>query len=279
MKFYTLPKQMHVYAAVLLSGLLSYSLAHAQGSGAVPTVSITVKDDVRYISGYGIPQHAATNYQNLGIQPQATAFKVDASPQKAQVPTPVRSVDFFGVSLDGVSIKHAVSSYWDGNKDWGILKKPLDKNGGAVTDVGYVYGGVPTGLISKKLTHVGYAADGFPIFVSKDNSFETSYRLSVSERANPPYGPGGVPDGSYLNDYTYVRKAGLLDECGGITVKEKYYIYVLTQDAPHLPLCWSGKPDSTFLAKAKILTDGGSDDDGSALRGLSNHERRIRERR
>jgi hypothetical protein len=257
MKFLSTYRSIFLAASLVIAGGATVFFGHAQAQNTqsgktVQSVLITVKDDIRYISAYGIPRHAAKNYSALGIVPKSYAFKVDAKPKASGAPTYIKPDQIFGVSLDGVPIKHAVKSLWKDNERWPLLERNLDAYGGTLIGDTYVYGGVPKGLLSKDLTHVGYAADGFPIFVSKGNSLETSYRLKEGNREAPPLEPGGPYDGNYLTDYHYIAKAGLLDACGGVKVKNKYYIYIITADAPQIPLCWTGRPDPTFLSSGLV---------------------------
>jgi len=252
MKFPSMYRLALIATSLVFAGGVSTFSTQASAQEAqrktVQTVSIAVRDDVRYISAYGIPRHAAQNYRELGIQPKSYAFKVDATPQAAGSKRVVGPDEIFGISLDGVPIKHPVVSYWNNSKSWGKLDTTLDQYGGTVIGDSYFYGGVPKGLISKDLTHVGYAADGFPIFVSRENKLETSYRLKSGNRDEARTSPQGAHNGDYLRDYQYVAQSGVLDECNGVKVRDKFYIYIITADAPHLPMCWTGTPDPTFLA-------------------------------
>ncbi len=268
MKFLSPCKLYLLITSLVFAGGVStlFGQALAQDGNKVQTVSIIVKDGFRFISSYGIPVHAANNYKSLGIQPKSYAFKVTAKPAHANVQRAVRPEEIFGVSLDGVPIKHAVESLWNDNPDFAVLRRNLDSYGGTVINDTYIYAGVPTGLISKDLTHVGYAADGYPIFVSRENKIETSYRLKEGRREDASVNfPPGTYDGLYLSDYRYVDKAGLLDECNGVKVKNKFYIYLITKDAPHLPLCWKGTPDPTFLEAVVPIQEGDSEDGRSIM--------------
>ena len=213
------------------------------------SVSIDVRDGFRYISSYGIPRHAADRYETLGIKPTPYAFKVIATPKKASAPIDWRYGAYFGVALDGVPFTQGLVGQLEDNAVWlERFIKGADSNGGKKgPDGAYFYHRVPTALLDKDLTHVGYAADGFPIFVSRSGKFKPSYKLNIGERPEPPSGPGGPYDGAYINDYIYAPKSGNLDKCNGITVQDKYYIYILTEEFPQIPLCWSGEPDNSFM--------------------------------
>ncbi len=279
MRFLSTHRVILLVASLVFAGGASVFFGQAaaqdvQAKKTVETVSIAVKDDVRYISAYGIPRHIANNYQAKGIVPKSYAFKVDATPTAAKKPTTILVGDVFGVSLDGVPIKHATQGLWNNKSEWPRLKTSLDSYGGVMMGSDYIYAGVPSGLVSKDLSHVGYAADGFPIFVSKENKLETSYRLRTGTRTERPLGPGGVFDGQYLTDYRHIPKAGLLDACNGVKVKNKFYIYIITKDAPHLPLCWTGTPDPTFLASSGAIVE--QPNKGSDRFGVQDMEQSLR---
>lgn len=146
--------------------------------GKIESVQIHVRDGYRYISTYGVPHHAQGQPETLGIKPVSLAFRVPVEPEKLKRVTAWEPGLVFGVALDGVPITTQIEGLWNGNKEWPQLKSGGDQYGGFISAEGtYSYGGIPRGLISKDLSHVGYAADGFPIFVSKENKFESSYRL------------------------------------------------------------------------------------------------------
>ena len=104
---------------------------------------------------------------------------------------------------------------------------------------------------------IGFAADGFPIygtiFRDKDGKIRrarSGYALKTTQRPSPPNGPGGMPDGTYLEDYKFTGK-GDLDECNGRTgVTPEYpeggYHYFITDTFPYQPRCLKGTPDSSF---------------------------------
>jgi len=241
------------------------------------SVQVDVRDGYRYISGFGVPHHAKDQARALGIVSTPYAFRVPVKPTKMPRVTPWAPGMIFGVALDGVPIKTAVDGYWNDNQNWLKLKRKFDAYGGFIEGQGaYMYGAIPSGLISKDLSHVGYAADGFPIFVSKNNKFTSSYRLLEGRRSDPPNGPGGVYDGAYFRDYNYISGAGVLDNCNGVNIKGKYYIYILTPDFLHIPKCWRGVPDPTFFSASSkagsnlIVNEG----DNEETRQMKNRQRR-----
>ena len=131
----------------------------------------------------------------------------------------------------------------------------LDTNNAHVQPNGmYHYHGIPSGLLKSQqsknqfgdLLHVGYAGDGFKIFVSLENKFKSSYKLKIGNRFG---GPEGTYDGSYTQDFYFLRGSGHLDECNGVTTDEYGYIYLITNDFPFVPRCWKGNPDQTFKTR------------------------------
>ncbi len=111
---------------------------------------------------------------------------------------------------------------------------------------------------------IGWAADGFPIvyrFGPDENGIikllKSSYQLKYGNRpGNGITAPCGSYNGKYTNDYKYYECSGDLDECNGvqrnITVtttqgEESFdYFYVITDDFPQIPRCFSGTPDPSF---------------------------------
>lgn len=225
--------------------------ASPQTDHKTESVRIDTRGAYRYITGFGIPHHAKDTPSALGIKSTAYAFRVPLKPQKASRPTLWKPGMVFGVALDGVPIQTAL--FEDGTgENWSRILQRFDQYGGYIDHMGrYIYGHIPSGLIDKDFVHIGYAADGFPIFVSRDYKFKTGYRLFEGRRPSPPQGPGGAYDGRYLQDYRYIKGAGALDQCNGLNVKGKYYIYVLTPEFPYIPQCWQGTPEPTFLSQAR----------------------------
>ena len=112
-----------------------------------------------------------------------------------------------------------------------------------------------------KAVQIGWSADGFPIYYkyapnANGDGVElltSGYILKSGERPGDGVSePCGEYSGKYTNDYTWSASAGDLDECNGIdrsvtingTIYE--YFYVITDDFPVIPRCFSGTPDNTF---------------------------------
>ncbi|NUM52992.1 MAG: YHYH protein [Candidatus Hydrogenedentes bacterium] len=252
--------------------------AYAAEGNVEPHVSITVQGDYRYIQSNGIPNHPTGQFPNRGnpntIAPQQHTYRVPARPQIAERVTPLRRMPF-GVALNGVPFDPGTAEFWnrDPNSGWnyealsGRINLGVDQHHAHVQpDGSYHYHGLPTGLIDNatrdRMTLVGYAADGFPVYAvyghtdPKDRTsplkeLKSSYRLKTGVR---PTGPGGAYDGTFVEDYEYVAGSGDLDECNGrFGVTPEYpegtYHYFITQQFPFIPRAFKGTPDPSFFRR------------------------------
>ena len=252
--------------------------AVAQSAGTAGNeVEITVDGLYRYIRSNGIPDHVTGPFPNRGnphaIAEQNHVYRVPLNPQVAAQPTPL-GLSPFGVALNGIPFDPGAAEYWGNNRNsgWqyealsGAVSLGLDTANAHVQPGGaYHYHGLPAPLIAgqSQQAHsalIGYAADGFPIYAlfgyvdprsagSGVARLRSSYRLKSGTR---PGGPGGVYDGSFVQDYEYVAGLGDLDDCNGRrTVTPDYpggtYAYFLTDDFPVIPRCHRGTPDPSFL--------------------------------
>lgn len=122
----------------------------------------------------------------------------------------------------------------------------------------YHYHGLPNALFlsdnSTVSPVVGFAADGFPIYgssVQGDSGIRnvlSSYRLRAGLRPSGQGDPGGAYDGTYRDDYEYVKGLGDLDECNGMSVNGSYR-YHMTETFPYVISCFSGTPDDSFIKR------------------------------
>lgn len=155
--------------------------------------------------------------------------------------------------------------------------QPYDGPGQELAKTGqYHYHGFPTGLyanifrqareygVHNKMFLLGYAADGFPIYApgapsdpsnpaSMERTMRPSYRLKKgSRRAEDSRSPLGEYDGTFVEDYEYVKGLGDLDECNGregVTPEypEGIYHYFITLEFPFVPRRFRGLPvDKNF---------------------------------
>ncbi|HLK55585.1 MAG TPA: YHYH protein [Chthonomonadaceae bacterium] len=257
-----------------------------------PEVKIEVRDAYRYITANGIPDHITGQFPNRGnpntISPQRYNFKVPVAPKAAAQETPLGMYPF-GVAINGIPFDPGAAEFWNGSRAWqyeplaGVLLARgglgVDDNRAHVQPGGaYHYHGLPTALLKrlnweKQMALVGYAADGFPIYSSYAYSdpndphsvlklLKSSYRVKQGTRPGGNEGPGGMYDGSFLADYTYVAGSGDLDDCNGRTgVTPEYpngtYYYVLTDNWPFVPRCFKGMPDNSFFRQGPPGGPGG----------------------
>jgi hypothetical protein len=153
----------------------------------------------------------------------------------------------------------------------GTMRLGLDSHHAHVQPNGaYHYHGLPTGLVAAlrkehsdhRMLLIGYAADGFPIYAeyghekaddasSPVKKLRSSYRLRKGDRPTGNAGPGGRYDGTFTQDYEFVKGSGDLDECNGRTgVTPEYpggtYYYVVTETFPYIPRLFRGTPDASF---------------------------------
>lgn len=257
-------------------------------------VTITVKGDKRVIESNGIPDHKVSKFPNRGnpnpISEQKYHLEVPSNPQPAKSTASARMGAAWGVALNGVVFDPGTAEvYNDGDRSnpWhyeallsnttmGTTPKikvglGLDQSHGHVQPNGaYHYHGLPTLLVErlaggaeKKVTHVGWAADGYPVYAiyayakpedpkSAVKSMKSSYQLKTKDRGGDgKETPTGKPDGSFGLDFEYVAGSGDLDEFGGRTgvtpefPKGTYY-YVMTEDYPFIPRKFKGTPDASF---------------------------------
>lgn len=242
-------------------------------------VKIETQGSYRIIIANGIPNHPTGKFPNSGnpntIQVQNYKFRVPAKPKLASKDTAL-VMNLFGVAINGVPYDPGAAEWWNNDRQsgWryealsGKINLGIDFNNAHVQPNGaYHYHGLPIGLIAtfgnaERMLLLGYAADGFPIYGpngyndpknanSRIKKVSPSYRLKQGTR---PSGPGGKYDGTYVEDYEYVKSLGDLDECNGrFGVTPEYadgiYHYYITSAYPFIPRCFRGTPDQSFKHK------------------------------
>lgn len=246
--------------------------SQAQATGGY--FRVTRSGDKLLLESNGLPNHATGAFPNagcpFGIKATTHRFTVAASPVAAAKVTPINGW-LFGVAVNGVVFDPTGPYLYDGTTktSWhfevtSTVARPhlgLDQNNAHSQPGGeYHYHGPPVGLFDQivavdRVTLVGYAADGFPIygpygsFGGAIRSVRSSYRLRDAARADAI--PGGRCDGTFVQDFEFVEGLGDLDECNGrIGPTPEYpdgiYHYVLTSDFPFIPRSWRGTPDPSF---------------------------------
>jgi YHYH protein len=225
-----------------------------------PSVKIEIVGTNRVITANSIPNH------KVGLFGNATTL----------------SLWSFGVLLNGVELDPIAAEPWphqglmaaNVNWVWNLeatnVKIGLDCNNAHVQPTGkYHYHGSPTlylqnaNIPSDKMTLVGYAADGFPVYYkyaytnatdvnSAVIAMTSSYRLKSGKRPGDGVtAPCGSYDGVYSNDYEFVSGLGTLDQANGREgVTPEYpsgtYYYLITDDFPNIPRYFRGTPAPEF---------------------------------
>ncbi|MCK0132080.1 YHYH protein [Flavobacteriaceae bacterium F08102] len=259
------------------------------------------KNDIRIIKSNAIPNHTVGQFPTLGnpnkITEQEKVYTIDLTPELAKNKTYVydRGIDrgrpsyVFGVAINGVKFEPSANEYFrnnatnEPNYEWTL--EPLsdevnlgeDYNNAHVQPNGeYHYHGTPTGLVANfdktKMTLVGWAADGFPMYykmgykdpmdpTSEVIQLKSSYVLKQGERPGDGISaPNGVYSGKYVRDYEYQKNYGDLDECNGRTgvtpeFPEGTYYYVVSDEFPSASRCFMGTPSNDFkIGGGKALT-------------------------
>jgi hypothetical protein len=241
-------------------------------------VAIRTDGEKRIIESNGIPEHEVGRFPGRGnpnsIAPQRYHFEVPLHPKIADKVT-LMQMQPFGIAVNGLVFDPGTAEFWhnDRSSGWhyeagtGKLDLGLDANMAHVQPSGaYHYHAIPLGLVKQlnpenkpKMTLVGWAADGFPIYArwghadpknpnSEVRALHASYKVKQGTR---PGGPGGNFDGTFTEDFEYLAGSGDLDECGGrfgATPEnpEGIYHYVLTDDYPFIPRLFKGTPDPSF---------------------------------
>jgi len=222
------------------------------------------KQELRTIVVNNIPDHLTGEFSNMGnpntIAEIDDAYVMTMDPVLANRSTStggfVSGILFSGVGLEVQTAETFVNMYTGvANTDWNIVALQsaenlgLDCNNAHVQPTGqYHYHGAPSayiddlGIDGTEMVKLGYAADGFPIY----------YKYGYTEGERPGDGetaPDGCYDGTYSQDYEFVGGTGL-DECNGRTGRtpesEREYYYLITDNWPSAPICFSGTPDTSF---------------------------------
>ncbi|MBK2124220.1 YHYH protein [Fangia hongkongensis] len=251
-----------------------------------PSVSIIVKGNYRYITSNGIPESHGS-FPDAGDPNMLCVvthhFRVPLHPQAQSNPVVWYGPQFMGVALNGIPFDQGTGEFWHkavgrvnfSPSPWMYVASQesvgLDSsNGHPQPPEGlYHYHKLPEALFNRlsktnmskdKMTLIGYAADGFPmygVYVHQNPNdlssplieAKTGYQLKSGER--PKNAPSGSYDGTFFRDYTYVQQQGHLDQCNGQYGKTSEYpngtyYYVITNTFPFLPLCLKATADASF---------------------------------
>ncbi|WP_428390003.1 YHYH protein [Mucisphaera sp.] len=245
-------------------------------------LTITTTATYRIIESNGLPDHTTGPFPNpnnpFAIRRQAYRFTIPLQPTTSDQPVPILTTRF-GVAINGIPFDPA-GPFFKGDQKSGWEFEPLHPTIGAHLGVdennahtqpggGYHYHGLPQPLYDRltqqaggetaKMTLLGWAADGFPVygpFAHADpldagsplRELKPSYQLRSGPR---PATPGGQHDGAFIQDYQYVPDLGDLDDCNGrfgVTpdFPDGTYYYVITRDFPVIPRHFRASPDPSF---------------------------------
>ena len=235
----------------------------------------SISGNTRSIKANGIPTHVVGAFPNNSnpntIKARNYTFKMTTTPSQAGS---ITSSDFWywGVAMNGVPFEAQTAEFWKGERGgWnydalgGALPLGLDANNAHVQPTGTDhYHGLPVGLMqqlnwkaNEHSPQIGWAADGYPVYTLTGDLGESvkmlssSYQLKEGNRPGGSDNPAGRYDGTFNQDWEYVKGSGDLDECNGtVTYSREFpegsYAYFLTKDHPFLSRCWTGTPDRSF---------------------------------
>lgn len=241
----------------------------------------SITGTTRNITINGIASHNVGTFPNNGnpntIRAISKSYQMTTNPSLASNITQGQGYEFgilfSGATMDPYTAEFFQTSTGGFNREWNIttltnaVNLGLDCNNAHVQPTGkYHYHGTPSayvdelGIDGSKMVKVGYAGDGFPIYYkyvfddSGDNiiTMESAYELKDGSRpGDGDAAPDGCYDGMYFQDYEYVEGKTTLDECNGMfgitpDAPGGEYFYVITDNFPSLPLCFSGSPDNSF---------------------------------
>ena len=251
--------------------------------------SWTCSDTVRTLTANGIPDHDVGTFPNAGnpntISAQDISIEYSVSPKETTTVTQLGGpAGAQGYVLNGIKIDASTAgscddsgtscSLIDNSGSWAIealgqtsFDFGTDDNNAHVQPGGeYHYHGMPEGFITAregddtKMTMIGWAADGFPIYArygysdandatSKIESMQGSYQLTSTTGSSRP-DEATYPLGTFRQDWEYVAGSGDLDECNGRTgVTPEFpngiYHYYATDSYPYFQRCVTGEVEST----------------------------------
>lgn len=250
----------------------------------------TITGTTRSITVNNIPPHNVGEFPNdqnpnaiteLEETYEMTTEPVIATERHSVIELSETELWISAVLFSGMCIEVTTTEYFENtdtgyvNYSWNVaaLQKVFDlgfdcNNAHVQTDGRYHTHAIPTSYIDyleyeegSEMIKIGYAADGFPIYYKygyDDNgdlvAFESGYTLKEGDRGGDGVtAPAGCYDGIFMQDYEFTGGTGL-DECNGRTGKtpesDSEYYYVLTENWPSAPICFSGTPNESFNSLA-----------------------------
>ncbi|MEP5566302.1 MAG: YHYH protein [Halioglobus sp.] len=255
-----------------------------QGTDFEGMVEISFDSNSCLLSSNGIPNHdfqdAGARFATT-VSEQSIVVNIPRMPAKAPVTTSLSQRSYDAIMLNGVALDLLSAGCYqpdspqadaDGNtpigcnQNDGWLLDPMYAESTFSTDSHnahsqpnglYHYHGNPVAMFDDNpgangSPTIGFAADGFPVYGSYfyDENLQTvrkaqsGYTLREGSRPSSASDPGGVYNGTYIDDYEFTN-AGDLDECNGMTIDGQYGYYV-TDAYPWVLNCYAGTPDDSF---------------------------------
>lgn len=267
-----------------------YSYSEFNDSDSVNLTSTSnwaCSDTTRDLIANGIPDHEVGNFPNEG-NPN-TIGEVDVAISYTLTPTETDTATELGgpagaqgYVLNGVKIDASTAgscpdsatadnecSLVDNSGGWSIealgqtsFNFGTDDNNAHVQPGGdYHYHGMPEGFIElqggdeTKMTMIGWAADGFPIYARygySDATDSSSELVNITGSYETVSAPASRPStdiyalGTFQQDWEYVEGSGDLDECNGrFAVTPEFpngiYHYYATDNYPYFQRCVKGE--------------------------------------
>ena len=239
------------------------------------SITITVEGSECVLVSNSIPNHDfndTTAAFAIQVSEVSAEFKIPTEPAFASSSTPISLATDNAVFLNGVKLDLLAAGCFgvgDGNIGCNDIDQPWRydpmspltmfgtdaNNAHPQPDGTYHYHGNPKALFDQNAMSqspvIGFAADGFPIFGSyiDDNgqirTVTSSFQLLSGSRPSSADDPGGIYDGTFVDDHEYVSGSGDLDECNGM-MRDGSYGYYVTDAYPWVLACFKGTPDSSF---------------------------------
>ena len=231
--------------------------------------TVTVSGNTRTIVTNALPNHETGLFPNSGnpntISAQSNRYEYPTNPAyrgaAAEVHVPgvaVNGVKFEPGTAETVTCVTGETYRVEGLQD--TFNLGMDFNNAHVQPTGaYHYHGLSDLLAEVhhhsggELVHVGFAADGYLIYISTTGTYRPSYQLTGSLRTGNDCQVslggrqgsyvvvgGTTPDGTYTSDWEYISGHGELDECNGTFIEDQY-IYVITNEFPYISRCLNGE--------------------------------------
>jgi hypothetical protein len=252
----------------------SYSFTDVR-TGCQVRVSVTKGN--RRIRANGLPNHDTGVFPNANnpntISAQSYDYSFPTTPTQNSNSTAYSIPQPFGIAVNGVLFDPLAAEWFNNDPASGWSKYALspsvnlglDSHHAHVMPTGaYHYHGIPDGLADmldakRHSPLIGWAGDGFPIYLDKGYRKATNMRSGVRtlrssftlKTGTRPSGPGGTYDGTYIEDYEYVAGSGDLDAANGrVQVTPEFpkgtYCYILTEEFPVIPLAFWANIASSF---------------------------------